>query len=499
MGVTPAIGAGLRVDDRPAIRDRTSVVSGAALDRLAGGVAHAVAAAVDHRAGRDVALLGEWTAPTLGAVVGLARAGWTVGVLDPVWTDAELRGALAQFAPVAIVVSDDRAGATALDGWRETARTDAGLRIIVRGDAGEAGAAPPPPRPDDPFYVGFTSGSSGRPKAFARSHGSWIRSFAALDAAAPVPRDALVLVPGPLSSSHFLFGALHALHAGACVELRGEPVTCGEGLADRLRREPLPQAMYVVPTMLARLVAASEPLTAPITVYCAGAKLSEALRAELAERHPGIRVVEYYGASELSFVAIRTPDDGSPAGSVGRAVAGVEIAIQDERGTAVAIGTPGQIFVRSDLVFDGYRGEVPGSAATCRDGWWSVGDTGVMDDAGNLFVAGRGSSLIITGGANVQPEEVEETLAAVPGVRVCAVVGVPHAVLGQEVVAVLELHDRTLRRADLRRLLSTGLAAVKRPRRYLVAGGPLPLGRTGKVDRDAVAALVAAGAMAELR
>jgi acyl-CoA synthetase (AMP-forming)/AMP-acid ligase II len=150
----------------------------------------------------------------------------------------------------------------------------------------------------------------------------------------------------------------------------------------------------------------------------------------------------------------------------------------------------------------GYRGQVPASAARSIDGgWWTVGDRGMIDDAGNLYVGGRGSSLIITGGANVQPEEVEHVLKQCPGVAACVVVGLPDPKWGELVcAAVVPETPRDLRRADLRAHAAAALAPIKRPRRYVALGGPVPLGRSGKVDRQRVRELVMqAGPEREIR
>ncbi len=489
----------LVVDDTPALRDGATIVSRVALDVVATAVADAASRCIDPARDRpDIGLLGDPGTAVLGAFLGLARSGWAVGVLDPGWSDAELAAALAQFDPPALVVTDVHRDRLSGRDWTDHGPCCDGARLLVRRPASRP-SPPRPPRPDDQFYVGFTSGSSGHPKAFARSHGSWTRSFAGFDRIAPLPTGALVLVPGPLSSSHFLFGAVHALHAGCCVELGAGPVTDGGGLATRLARDPAPSAVYVVPTMLARLAESTVPITHDVTAFCAGARLPERLRDDLAERHPGVRIVEYYGASELSFVAIRVPGDGTPSGSVGRAFPGVRIVIADDADRPLPAGAAGRIFVRSGLVFDGYRGATPPSAARRRDDMWTVGDRGLLDPDGNLFVSGRGSSLIITGGVNVQPEEVEEAVAAAPGVRDYAVVGTPHAVWGQEVVAVVVPDGLPPDRAGLRAFIGDRLSRAKRPRRYLLAAGPLPLGRTGKVDRDAVGELVAGGGLEELR
>ncbi|MCB0881499.1 MAG: AMP-binding protein, partial [Thermoleophilia bacterium] len=419
----------------------------------------------------------------VAAFLGLASSGWAVGVLDGRWTGAEADGALDVLAPSAVMVPaahpwEPRAGhrpAAAPAGWRAWSTPAA---------SGPAG--PRTPGAGDAFYVGFTSGSAGRPKAFQRSHRSWWESFAGLDAFAPLG-DGPVVVPGGMGSSHFLFGALHALHAGATLELRPAPD------AARAGADEAPAAMYVVPTMLAHAAARGSLGTpAPRRVYCAGARLEAAVRAAVRDAFPGTEVVEYYGASELSFVAIRRDGDDTPPGSVGRAFPGVEIEVRGDDGVPAAAGERGTLHVRSPLVFMGYRGGAPaGAPARPADGWITVGDRGRVDAAGHVWVDGRGSALIITGAANVQPEEVEEVVSTAPGVASCVVVGVDDPAWGQVVCAAVEpAQGAALTRAALRAHVAGRLSAYKRPRRYVALDGPPPLGRTGKVDRAAVRALV---------
>lgn len=432
-------------------------------------------------AGRPFAALVSDDSPQAVAVfLGLSAAGWAVGVLDHGWSPDEVRGALAQLSPAAFVSPgsappDDGAA------WDEASGPGEGWHAWTRGGTPGPASAP---SPDDTFYVGFTSGTSGRPKAFARSHRSWWESFARFSEASPPPPGAVV-VPGPLSSSHFLFGALHGLHEGATVRLGTLPRAMAAG-AD----EP-PGAAYVVPTMLAGLCERPAPPgeRAPSVFYCAGARLEAAVRDRVRRRFPGSAVVEYYGASELSFVTLRRDGDDTPAGSVGAPFPGVEVSVRDAAGRAVPPGVTGTVHVRSALVFQGYRGVPPeGAAAPAADGWLTVGDRGRVDEAGFVWVEGRGSALVITGGTNVQPEEVEEVVATAPGVAACVVVGVPDPARGEVVCAcVAPQPGAAPTRRGLRAHVAARLAPAKRPRRWVLWHGPLPVTRSGKVDRAAVA------------
>lgn len=487
-------------DDLVAVRGSVAELTYAELRAGAAEVARAGAGWSDYADDRSpfVAVLCDWNPEFLRVFAGLASSGWAVGVLDPSWDDDEIAGAVAQLDPCVVLVSDGCARSTpglTARGWRAVAEMAPGWTVLRTGASGAARPAPAP-SPDAPFYVGFTSGSSGRPKAFVRSHRSWWLSFEGLGGLCPIAAGEAVLVPGPLSSSHFLFGALQALHAGAAVELVGAAEQPARRIAQRVREGDPLAAVYVVPTMLAQLARDGATRGAdPRFIFCAGARLDAEVRAAAAERFPGSGLVEYYGASELSFVAIQLPGDRTPPGAVGRAFPGVEISVRDDGDRVVPAGTTGVIFARGPLVFAGYRGEPPSTGARAVDGgWWTVGDRGRLDEAGNLFVAGRGSGLIVSGGANVQPEEVEEVVVRCPGVADCVVVGAPDPIWGEVVVAAVVVEPgRRVTRADLRRHAAASLARHKRPRRYVRLAGPIPVGRAGKVDRGRVRELVMDG------
>lgn len=499
-GSPPRVGSraaalGALDPDRPALRDPVaSLTYGELRDHLGRVRANADRLAALTGPDRTVAIVADRSVRSVATMLGLMMSDYTVGVLDPDWTDAEIAGATEQLGCRTIV------GGTRAADARTPVDEIGGLPVTRRDDV-----VPHPSRPvgadPDIFYVGFTSGSSGRPKAFARTHESWLRSFEGLDRIAPTPEGAVV-VPGPLSSSHFLFGALHGLHAGRCVELPAQSGGAAARLAERLDAGEPVGCVYVVPSLLAELTRRlpAPPAVVPEAIHCAGARLDRSVRDAAAARLPGTRIVEYYGASELSFVAIRVDGDGTPDGSVGRAFPGVDVSVLHPDGRPARTGTVGLIGVRSDLTFAGYRGVAPPDAARHIDGWLTVGDLGHLDENGYLHVAGRGSATIISGGANVQPEEVEGVLATVPGIAESAVVGMEDRRWGQIVVAALAVSDDRNHpaRADVRSAVESALTGHKRPRRYVVLDA-IPRGRSGKVDRDAVRARLSAGEGRELR
>lgn len=313
----------------------------------------------------------------------------------------------------------------------------------------------------------FTSGTTGRPRGVVRTVASWLASVAPLAELTGIGAGDVVWLPGPLSSSLYLHGAWHAAQVGA------RPVCTPEPPAEAT-------ALHAVPAALDRALDAAEAGALPRlrTAVVAGDALPERLRARAASL--GWRVVEYYGAAELSFVGWRTD-----AGAF-RPFPGVELR------------TAPSLLVRSPYLARGYLSAADGGPLVCVEDppgtpWLGVGD--LAAPAGDGFVLlGRGDAAVTTGGATVVAEEVETVLRAVPGVRDAVVVGLPHAVLGQLLAAVVVLADDA-HPAAVRAALLTAvreLPAPARPRRWHRSAGSLRTA-AGKPDRAGVRDAVTAG------
>jgi long-chain acyl-CoA synthetase len=402
-----------RAPDLPAVEHGGQRLTYAGLAARAAGCA----ATLRNRGVRgSVAVAASAPIDVLVAVLGAQLASVTAVLLDARWPDAVRSAAL------------DGAGSEAVleDG-------DAALRAV---------ATPPRGAPDEARWVVFTSGSAGAPKPILRRRRSWLDSFGHVSRVFGVGARERVLLPGPLSSSLFLFGAMHTLWAGGCCVM-------GNQLAGAT-------VAHCVPSMLPGL------LGVPLAL-CGGAELPAPLAARAAAA--GTRVVEYYGATELSFVAWRE----AGAGRGLRPFPGVEVEVR--RG--------GQIWVRSPYLAEG---------PLRRDdrGFATVGDVGAIDATGGLTVVGRADGLILTGGVSVVPEDVERALRALPGVADAVVVGVPHPRLGAIVCAAVE---GSIDAAALRRLTRDRLGAAARPRRLLIVER-LPRTVSGKPARAVVRELL---------
>lgn len=239
-----------------------------------------------------------------------------------------------------------------------------------------------------------------------------------------------------------------------------------------------------VPTMFHALAHESTPPKPSALRWClsAGAPLPRALRLA-AERKLGVPIRQGYGLTEATFSTIASPDDVGAEDTVGRPVFGVALRIVDAAGLPLPPGQLGEVCVRGPNVMAGYLDE-PEATATCmRDGWLHSGDLGVLDALGRLTVVDRIKDMIIRGGFNVYPAEVEAALIKHPCVRDAAVVGVPDAHYGEEVLAVLVLQpDHTLDPDELSAFCREQLSRVKVPRLLAVLDA-LPVGGSGKVQR----------------
>ncbi|MEZ0213473.1 MAG: class I adenylate-forming enzyme family protein [Xanthobacteraceae bacterium] len=346
---------------------------------------------------------------------------------------------------------------------------DAALRpalTIERAPDWAPGEAPPPPEAEQPFYVGFTSGSTGLPKGYRRSHRSWIESFEVSRGAFGLTQADRILAPGGLSASLHLYGVVHALHIGAqaLIMARFRP----KRALDLIARHGV-TALYATPTQLQLLLDAAGTRVCPSlkVLMVSGAKWGPQTRAAAARLFPNAATAEFYGASELSFVTIGHARDAVPPGSVGRAAPGVEIAIRDAAGRDVAPGQAGTIWVRSAMLFDSYA--CGGGEETRREGGWlTVGDHGLLDALGFLHLRGREKRMLVTAGLNVYPEEVEAVLAAAPGIAEAAVFGRPDPLRGHELVAVLRMDEATSPdEAALRAFCRRHLPAAKVPHRFI--------------------------------
>lgn len=363
-----------------------------------------------------------------------------------------------------------------------------GADALADCEAFGGGATPPPPlAPQDVAWVLFTSGTTGRAKAAALTweNLAWSARACAAHLAA--------LAAGPSRADSGRWLACLPLHhvGGLSILVRsvlsGAPVLLHDGYdPERVSRSLDRDAVAfvsLVPTTLRRLLEARGGRPAPPglrAVLLGGAAAPPELVAEA--RALGFPVLPSYGLTETaSQVATACLDD--PPSCVGRALLGSRIRIADAGGRAFPAGCEGEIQVRGPTVFSGYLHDAEASAAALCDGWLRTGDVGVLDAGGRLRVLDRRADLVVSGGENVYPAEVEAALLAHPQVCEVAVAGRPDPDLGQRVVAWVVLRSgRPVDPEALRAFCRERIAGYKVPRElYLVAS--LPRTSLGKVAR----------------
>ncbi|MEV6255528.1 class I adenylate-forming enzyme family protein [Nocardia sp. NPDC051911] len=353
---------------------------------------------------------------------------------------------------------------------------------------------------DDPAVILYTSGTSGRPKGAVHSHRNLVAVTdyhlfndalaAALTGADELPSGRRFLLTSPL----FHIASLHNLVVPRLVTGDAAVIHQGSFDADRVLR--LIEAQRVtnwgaMPTMATRMLEldlSDYDLSSLASFSLNSAPSSAALQEKLRDQLPVARnaLVTSYGLTECSTAAtLASPAElAAFPDTVGRPVVGVALEIRDSAGNVVPDGTEGEICVRSPYVMLGYwQNEAATAAAITADRWLRTGDIGVLED-GRLRLSGRRSDLILRGGENVYPTEIEQCLEEHPAVRECAVLGVPDADLGQQVAAVVVVESVTATsEEELRAFAAERLAYYKVPARWRLTTTALQRNATGKVIR----------------
>jgi long-chain acyl-CoA synthetase len=336
------------------------------------------------------------------------------------------------------------------------------------------------------FYMGFTSGTTGAPKAFIRSHESWVCSFDCNRFDFDLNGTDHVLIPGALIHSHFLYGAISTLHLGGTVYLL-EKFTPSQTLS-LLQSQPI-TTLYVVPTMIEALLKEGQLVEKSVKIISSGAKWSENSKQEIRNLFQKMTMYEFYGASELSFITVLSDEENKRrVGSVGKPCYGVEFQIRDTNNEVVNPYQTGKIYVKSKLIFSGYLDAHSGAIQSIQDedGWATVDDLGYVDDEGFLYIVGREKNMILYGAINIYPEEIEKVIETHPEVEEVAVIGLEDPYWGQIVAAVV---TGKASKRELRKLCKEQLTSCKIPRKWIFMNN-LPYTTSGKIARAQLKELI---------
>jgi long-chain acyl-CoA synthetase len=373
----------------------------------------------------------------------------------------------------------------------------AGVALMPIGDlrASGPGAATEPPAevaPGDDFLIIYTSGTTGTPKAIVLDHAAQVAAPRALAQMWGLGPQDTTLVALPLG---YLYGLSTAAAAG--LQAGGRVV-----ILRRFHPRDVLEAMVAhgvtvyhgVPTMFSMMLEYCEErglsfdLSHVRTMIAAGAPLPPEMRQRFTTRF-GADLQNYYAMTESTPVFGRFAGDPRPLapGAVGRAAPGLTVRIVRPDGSDCADGEQGEILVRAAATMKRYMKAPDQTEAAFIGGLFRTGDLGHRDAAGNYFITGRIKDIIIRGGANISPAEVEEALASHPAVQDAAVIGAPDRTFGEVPVAFVVLRSGAEVTAGmLEEHAARTLSDFKVPRRYLFEAA-LPLGKTGKVDKAALA------------
>jgi fatty-acyl-CoA synthase len=482
LGSMTLLGA-LRYGDLPAIADERGELSFTELDDSVNRLANALRAR-GLTAGSNVGILCRNHRSPLIVMYAATRAGMNTVWLNTSFSARQARE-VAEREGVELLVHDaeftDLVADIPLPHGRvacapEHSEPDELDRLIAGGDPSLPAAPEKPGR-----IVLLTSGTTGTPKGAPRPDSRSLTMVGAVLERMPLRAREVTVIAPPLFHGTGLLIATLSVALGSKLVLRRR-FDAGEFLDDIERHRAT--AVCVVPVMLQRVLALGEEdvhrrdLHSLRIVFCAGSQLAAALASRTTELLGDV-IYNLYGSTEVALATLAAPADVRAApSSVGRPLLGARVRILDESGRDVPAGVPGRIFVGTTSPFEGYTG---GGGKEIVDGLLRTGDVGHLDAAGRLFVDGRDDDMIISGGENVFPSEVEELLVTHPAIADAAAIGVEDADFGQRLSAFVVLSDgHVLSDAEVREFVRENLARYKVPREVTFLQ-ELPRNPTGKV------------------
>lgn len=337
-----------------------------------------------------------------------------------------------------------------------------------------------------PYRLGYTGGTTGRSKAVVlsmRSEHAEVTNYL-LDLVPGIGPGDVMLHAAPVTHASGSFFLPHLVRGAHNVII--ESFTPG-GYIEELQRTD-PTATFLVPTMLSMVL--DDPSIAAVRTprlrhLCYGASPIAPSVATAAQQVFGQVLTQTYGQSEAPMtITLLRPDEHDRVGSAGRAYTMVEVRVIDDDGRPAPVGESGEVVVRGQIVMSGYWDRPDETAETLRGGWLHTGDIGCFDDEDYLYLLDRKNDVIISGGFNVYPREVEDCLLAHPAVREAAVIGVPDERWGEVVQAVVAVRE-AVAADELMEWTRDRLSGYKRPRAVWFRD-ELPTSSAGKILRRAV-------------
>ncbi len=473
--------------DKPAIFDKDGTETWKELDMRANRVARALRQQ-GVRGNDRVALLLRNGREMIEITLGTQKLGVVACPLNTWAKPKELKSTLASADPSMLIYDTKHAE-------QVEATSHHGIDLVFVGDAKDAlegsisyeelledqSSMPPPPFTRDrgsPKVVIHTSGTTGTPKGAQRnSSSSGLGHLAHLLERVPYRRDDIMFCPAPLFHS---FGLASFTFAAALGQTMVLPEKFDPEDSLKWIEEYGATAAAFVPVMIKRIVTLDDDvkkkydLSSLRVVMASGSAMSPELRNAAMDLFGDV-LYDLYGSTEIGWVSIATPKDmREKPKTVGRPVGGIDLAIFDEPGNKLGPNETGELFVKSDIVFEGYTS---GDTKEERDGYMSIGDLGYLDTDGHLFIEGRSDDMVVVGGENVYPIEIEELIESLDGVDEAAVLGVEDDEYG-EVLAAFVVGSAS--EDQIKSSCEKELASYKVPKR-IEKLDELPRTSTGKV------------------
>ncbi|MGV2881725.1 AMP-binding protein [Paenibacillus sonchi] len=403
-------------------------------------------------------------------VLGAIYAGCVPVMLDPKWHPGEMDKVIRQCEP-GLIASEGRFAADLAERYNEIPQLyfDEDQKVGSY-SSWLAAFEPNAIAEENPelLFIGYTSGTTGFPKGYMRTHLSWLRSFEATEKAFRLNRIKHVLAPGPLVHSLSLFAMMQSLYSMATFHLL--PEFDAESVLNLCSRES-DMILFVVPTMIDALLRQAASSTVQIsiqTLISSGGKWPESSKQRCRAMFKETKLYEYYGSSEASYISYLEITGEEQPDSLGKPFDGVHISIRDEQFREVSPGTIGELYIRSEMMFAGYHQLPEETGSVFRDGWLRTGDYMLLDQDMHLHLAGRASNMIKSGGLKVFPEEVEAVLLRIPAIREVMIFGKPDDRWGEQVTALIEWNgEQRLSLDEIRNYCRPYLASFKAPKQLV--------------------------------
>jgi fatty-acyl-CoA synthase len=485
LGRGPSLGTLTQIHEmadgsKTALVDRHGDLSWAELDARGNRLARALAS-MDLQPGDRVATLLRNGREAVEAINACQKLGYEVAPLNTWAKPKELRTILERSEP-AILIYDPKHREQVQEGLGDDPEQKGAVDYeSLIADQPDAQVFPFGPRGSQRILI-HTSGTTGKPKAASRrANARATLAFLQVLAVVPYRADDVIVCPAPLFHSFGLLTLSIQMAIGATIVLpeKFDP----KEMLELIERHGA-TAASLVPVMIRRILSLSDEekrhdLSSLRILLASGSAMSPEMRRETMELFGDV-LYDLYGSTEAGWVAIATPEDIKDNGeTLGKPVPGVEVAVYGDNQARLEQGEHGELYIKSDMVFEGYAS---GEDTEEIDGFLSIGDMGYVDEQGRLFVAGRGDDMVVIGGENVYPAEIEEVIDAIDGVEDVAVVGMQDDEFGEVLAAFVvgSVDPETVKETAKREL-----ASFKVPKQVEIVD-ELPRTSTGKIQKKAL-------------